>query len=93
MSPTLSSTSGKAASPPNQAFDERLEFLKPDSPGIQGGELPLRSRFDHRVEGAEGDVEVVYWPRRDGSAEAPEQLSLFILGTPYSLNVEAMLTE
>jgi hypothetical protein len=88
MSPRLSSTSGKAASSSDQIFDERLDFLRDDSSRIQGGELPLRSRFGHRVEGAKGDVEVVYWPRRDGGAEVPEQLSLFILGTPYALRLK-----
>ena len=86
MSPRLSSSASEnAASSSSQAFDERLEFLRPSSSKIQEGDLPLRRRFEHRVEGAEGDVEVVYWPRRDGSMEAPEQLSLFLLGTPNAL--------
>jgi len=86
MAPRLSSSaSGNAASSSSQAFDERLEFLRPDTSEIQEGDLPLRRRFQHRVEGAEGDVEVVYWPRRDGSMEAPEQLSLFLLGTSNAL--------
>jgi hypothetical protein len=83
MSPRLSSSaSGNAASSSSQVFDERLDFLRSGSSEIQRGDLPLRRRFEHRVEGAEGDVEVVYWPRRDGQTEAPEQLSLFLLGTP-----------
>jgi hypothetical protein len=88
MSPRLSSSaSGKATSSSSQAFDERLDFLRSDGSGVQGGELPIRRRFEHRIEGAEGDVEVVYWSRRDGRTEAPEQLSLFLLGTSYALKV------
>ena len=88
MSPRLSSSaSGNAASSSSQAFDERFDFLRPSSSEIQEGDLPLRRRFEHRVEGAEGDVEVVYWPRRDGNMEAPEQLSLFLLGTPSALEI------
>jgi hypothetical protein len=87
MSPRLSSSANEdAASSSTHGFDERLYFLRSDSSGVQGGDLPLRRRFEHRVEGAEGDVEVVYWPRRDGHTEAPEQLSLFLLGTPHALD-------
>jgi hypothetical protein len=95
MSPRLSSSAIEdAASSSIHGFDERLEFLRSVSSGVQREELPLRKRFEHRVEGAEGDVEVVYWPRRDGVTEAPEQLSLFLLGTPYALPMEtAMLIE
>lgn len=62
----------------DHGFDERLEFLRSDN--SDAGKFPLKRRFEHRVQDAEGDVEAVYWPRRDGSKEAPEQLSLFILG-------------
>jgi hypothetical protein len=94
MSPRLSSSaSGKSASSSSQVFDERLDFLRSDSSRVEEGELPLRRRFEHRVEGAEGDVEVVYWPRRDGHTEAPEQLSLFLLGTSYALKVVMLIEQ
>jgi len=60
-------------------FDERLDFLRSDNTDAR--RFPLRRRFEHRVKGSEGDVEAVYWPRRGGSKNAPEQLSHFILGT------------
>jgi len=88
MSPRVpASASGSAAGSGSHAFDERLEFLRSNSSRVEEGDLPLRRRFEHRVEGAEGDVEVVYWPRRDGVDEAPEQLILFILGTSYALEI------
>ena len=81
MSPRLSSSSSSnATGSSDHAFDKRLEFLRSQAPRVQEGELPLRRLFEHRAEGAQGDVEVVYWPRRDGATEAPEQLSLFLLG-------------
>jgi hypothetical protein len=62
-----------------RGFDNRLEFLR--SKFESGAKPPLRSQFEHRVTDAQGSVEVVYYPRRDGSSERPEQLTLFILGT------------
>jgi hypothetical protein len=62
-----------------RGFDDRLEFLK--SRCGSGANTPLRSHFEHRVTGAQGPVEAVYYPRRDGSSARPEQLTLFILGT------------
>ena len=65
---------------PAVTLDERLKFLKQtgDKPDI----LPLRTQFEHRIEGATGPVEVVYWPSKVQSASAPEQVTLFILGEP-----------
>lgn len=59
-------------------FDERLGFLK----DFAGEErlLPLRRRFEHRVDGGSGPVEAVYWPARTDDRSPPEQLTLFILG-------------
>jgi hypothetical protein len=84
MSPAPSSSRSQAASGSSaeHGYDERLEFLRSNRI-IDGGSLPLRGRFEHRVKGAEGDVEAVYWPRRDGSKQGPEQLSLFILGLSF----------
>lgn len=65
-------------------YDDRLEFLRLKSGPV--AKTPLRSQFEHRIPGAHGPVEVVYYPRRDGSQERPEQLSLFILGM-YISNV------
>lgn len=62
----------------NAVFDERLEFLKVHIG--EGNELPVRARFEHRVEGAKGEVEAVYWPSRKGERAPPNQISLFILG-------------
>jgi len=71
-------SSGNASGSTGHVYDKRLEFLR--AVGDRNGERPLRNRFEHRVEGAQGDVEVVYYPRRDGSNSPPDQLSLFILG-------------
>ena len=59
-------------------YDDRLEFLRLESGPV--AKTPLRSQFEHRIPGAQGPVEVVYYPRRDESGQRPEQLSLFILG-------------
>lgn len=59
-------------------FDERLGFLRDVEAGQD--EFPIRAQFEHRIEGATGPVEVVYWPSRSKQGEAPEQLTLFILG-------------
>ena len=72
------------------SYDKRLEFLR--AVGDRNGERPLRNRFEHRVEGAQGDVEVVYYPRRDGSDLPPDQLSLFILGE-WDKSIPAALAE
>jgi hypothetical protein len=75
MSPTPSSTPKSSGT-----YDDRLEFLRSDISLAGGKDFPLRNRFEHRVERAQGPVEVVYYPRRDGREQCPEQLSLFILG-------------
>lgn len=76
-----SQAEGEGAKANDAVFDERLEFLRT---GDETSSLPIRARFDHRVEGAAGLVEAVYWPARQTS-QAPEQLSLFVLGEPSHL--------
>jgi len=80
MSPTPSSTHKRSG-----GYDDRLEFLRSDISNAGGKDLPLRNRFEHRVERAQGPVEVVCYPRRDGREQCPEQLSLFILGESISV--------
>lgn len=55
--------------------DTRLAFLKETS-----AQVPIETTFRHESSEARGEVAMQYWPRRDGSAAAPESLTLFILG-------------
>lgn len=71
---------GSSLNPPGVLFDERLDFLR--HPRGDEQDLPIRARFEHRIETATGPVEVVYWPSRSKESTAPEQLTLFILGQP-----------
>jgi hypothetical protein len=82
MSPTPSSTHNRSG-----GYDERLAFLRSDISNAAGKDLPSRNRFEHRVERAQGPVEVIYYPRRDGREQCPEQLSLFILGKSIFFNI------
>jgi hypothetical protein len=41
--------------------------------------LPMATTFNHQVPGAVGEVEMQYWPARDGTGP-PQQLTVFILG-------------
>lgn len=85
--PAVSLDDSEASSSTSHVFDGRLQFLRSLRVGDGSGATPLRNRFEHRANGAEGDVEVVYYPRRDGSQEAPDQLSLFILGPSTPLYI------
>jgi hypothetical protein len=76
-----SQAEGADAKANDAGFDERLEFLWTSD---ETSSLPIRARFEHRVEGAAGLVEAVYWPARQIS-QAPEQLGLFVLGEPSHL--------
>lgn len=70
----------KDGSKDTTVYDDRLGFLRDVE--VKDGKLPIRARFEHRIDNATGPVEVVYWPAQSGSHTAPEQLTLFILGEP-----------
>lgn len=78
---------GKASPGPQPTvnFDERLDFLRLDAGDDDDVDLPLRRRFEHRIEGASGPVEVVYWPARAARKQVPEQVTSFILGRSIQL--------
>jgi hypothetical protein len=70
-------------------MDDRLAFLweAEASPSPEKTEttpdevkLPVKCSFTHRVPNAEGEVELQYWPAREGCGTPPEQLTVFILG-------------
>lgn len=61
-------------------FDERLDFLRQPSSSSSKETLPIRAKFEHRASGATGEVEAIYWPAKNGTGQAPEQLVLYILG-------------
>ncbi len=59
-------------------MDDRITFLREASP--PNSALPLPYTFEHRCPTAKGEVELHYWSPRDGTENAPEHLTLFILG-------------
>ncbi|WVQ99318.1 hypothetical protein IAU59_006450 [Kwoniella sp. CBS 9459] len=64
--------------------DERLAFLRRTTEirdqDQQGP--PISCSFQHQAKGAEGEVELSYWPPRRAGGQAPGRLIVFILGNP-----------
>ncbi|RSH87435.1 hypothetical protein EHS25_003345 [Saitozyma podzolica] len=74
-------------------MDHRLAFLWETAASPEKTEtipdevkLPVQCSFTHRAPNAEGEVELQYWPAREGCGVPPEQLTVFILGNPGLLN-------
>jgi hypothetical protein len=68
-------------------MDHRLAFLWETAASPEKTEtipdevkLPVQCSFTHRAPNAEGEVELQYWPAREGCGVPPEQLTVFILG-------------
>ena len=61
-------------------MDERLAYLRQAL--ASDSALPIETTFEHRAPTAKGEVELQYWPARDGVAKPPVHLTLFILGQP-----------
>lgn len=64
-------------------MDPRLAFLRLTADITFS--LPIVCSFQNRTSGAVGQVELNYWPPRNGASKAPDHLLLFILGEPISL--------
>lgn len=69
-------------------MDEQFSFLRPSAQA----KLPIEVTFEHNLPGAQGEVALQYWPRRDGSQAPPSQLTLFILGEYICYPVSNVLT-
>lgn len=61
-------------------MDDRLTFLREARTLSSSSTLPIRCTFQHRATDAKGEVELQYWPARDGVEHSPTHLTLFILG-------------
>ncbi|WVF71555.1 hypothetical protein IAT40_006363 [Kwoniella sp. CBS 6097] len=62
--------------------DERLAFLRRETTERQDESDPVSCSFRHRAVGAEGEVELNYWPASRGGSVPPERMIIFILGNP-----------
>lgn len=64
-------------------MDDRLAFLirahSPDSV------LPIQATFQHRCLSPESEVEMHYWPPRNGNDKPPLHFTYFILGQSSSI--------
>lgn len=61
-------------------MDDRFGFLRSDDKANGEASLPIPHTFEHRVEQAQGDVALDYWPPKRGVRAPPDQITLFILG-------------